>query len=48
MQTIYQDEVERGIGRRTDLVDFIICVRRSSGYMEREYYRRFGGRRSQI
>ena len=43
---LYQDEVEEGVGRRTNSVDFIICAGRSSRCMEEEHSRRFGSRRS--
>jgi len=41
MQIIYQDEDERRSSGRTDIVGFIICVRRIGRYMEEKYFRRF-------
>ena len=36
MQTIFEDEDERGDGRRVGVLDFVTCVGRISRYLERE------------
>jgi len=41
MQIIYKNENERRYSRETNLVDFVICTRRISRYVEREYIIRF-------
>jgi len=48
MQIIFEDEYKRSNGRGTDPMDSVICTRRISRYIEREYIRRIGGRGDRI
>ena len=48
MQTIFEDEDKRSNGGRTGSMDIIICIKRISRCVEREYIRRFGGRTIRI
>ena len=48
MQVVFKDEDEGSSGRRTDLMDLIICIRRIGRYLERKCVGRFGDRRSRI
>ena len=48
MQIISEDEDERGNGRRTGVLDLVICAGRVSGHMKREYHGRIGVRRGGI
>ena len=48
MQTIFENEDERGDGRRAGVLDFVTCVGRVSGYLEREFNEGTRGRRNGI
>ena len=36
MQTVYKNEVERGVSRGTGIIDPVICAEKNSRHMERE------------
>ena len=48
MQVIYKNEVEGGVGRRTSIVDIIICAERDSGCAEGKHNGGIRVRRSKI
>ena len=48
MQIILEDENEKDNSGGIDLMDFIICIGRISGCVERKYVRRFRGKENRI
>jgi len=48
MQTLYQDENEKGSSREANPVDIIICTGRISGYLEEKHFREFGDKNIKI
>ena len=48
MQVIFKNENEKSCSGGVDLVDFVLCARRISRYVEGKYFERSGGRNLRI
>jgi len=48
MQTLYQNENEKGSSREANPVGIIICTGRISGYLEEKHFREFGDKNIEI
>ena len=48
MWVVFEDENKINSGRRTDLIDTVICIGRIGRCVKEEFIRRFGKKKSKI